>query len=107
MLIAHEVMESIGLLPECCDLIYWGGRGLEHARGRSGVPAGVRAGRASVRQGRRHGGRHESIAANDLLEPPKSRVPHPSIRGRPRIGLAIFRGMVAGPFGRNAHDVSR
>lgn len=133
MLISREVMESIGLLPECFDPIYCEDADYSLRAAAAGFPlvyapgarvyhkVGGTVGNSSqsprttfstnrnraflIR--RNYRGWRRAAGLGYLIATKPARALADTIRGRPRTGLATVRGMLAGVFGRNAHDVSR
>ena len=133
MLISREVMESIGLLPECFDPIYCEDADFSLRAAAAGFPlvyapaahvyhkVGGTVGdtRMSPRTTfstnrnraflirRNYRGWRRAAGLGYLLATKPARALVDTIRGRPKIGLATFRGMVAGVFGRDAHRRTR
>lgn len=133
MLISREVMESMGLLPECFDPIYCEDADYSLRAAAAGFPLvyapaarvyhkvggtvgeAIQSPRVTFSSNRNRAyvirrnyrGWRRAAGLSYLLATKPARALVDTLRGRPSIGLATFRGMVAGVFGRNAHDVSR
>jgi hypothetical protein len=133
MLISRDVMESIGLLPECFDPIYCEDADYSLRAAAAGFPlvyapaarvyhkVGGTVGDSSksprttfstnrnraflIR--RNYRGWRRAAGLGYLLATKPARALVDTIRGRPEIGLATLRGMIAGVFGSSAHDLSR
>jgi len=133
MLISRSVMDAIGLLPECFDPIYCEDADYSLRARAAGFPllcapravafhkVGATVGEPSAAPRttfstnrnraylirRNYRGWRRAAGLGYLLVTKPGRALLDTVKGKPRIGWAVLRGMLAGVFGRNAHAVSR